>query len=185
MTSHPGNPKPYDWKQSFLAALREYPVVRHACEAAGINRSTAYDARNADEEFARAWDNALEDGIDQAEQEAMRRAVWGWEEPVIDKGRVAWQYQRIVREDGSIDFEPVLDKHGQPVPLTVRKHSDALLALVLKGRRKKVYAERTEVTGADGAPVAVVDDSKRAARVAQLLAMAQKRKDEEAHGDLA
>jgi hypothetical protein len=44
----------------------------------------------------------------------------------------------------------MLDAHGQPIPLTVRKHSDTLLAMYLKGRRKTVYAERKELTGADG-----------------------------------
>jgi hypothetical protein len=32
-------------------------------------------------------------------------------------------------------------------------YSDSLLALLLKGRRKKVFAERIEQTGADGGPV--------------------------------
>jgi hypothetical protein len=80
----------------------------------------------------------------------------------------------------------VLGADGQPVPLTVRKHSDALLALILKGRRKKVYAERTELTGADGGPVAQVDETVKAARVAQLLALAQRRKaEQDDFGDLA
>jgi hypothetical protein len=80
----------------------------------------------------------------------------------------------------------VLDEHGQPVPLTVRKHSDTLLALFLKGRRKKVYADRTEVTGADGGPVQAVDETAKAARIAQLMALAQQRKaDADAFSDLA
>ena len=69
-----------------------------------------------------------------------------------------------------------LDDNGQPIPLTVRKHSDAILALVLKGRRKKVYADRTELTGVEGAPV-VIDETAKAARLAQLMAIAQQRKD--------
>lgn len=143
--------KPYDWKPIFLAALAELPVITHACRAAGIERSTAWRARDADEEFAKAWDDAMEQGVDRAEQEAFRRAVVGFEEPVIDKGRLAYRYERYEAEDGTEQYRPVLDENGQPVPLTVRKHSDALLALYLKGRRKAVYAERKELTGADGA----------------------------------
>ena len=52
------------------------------------------------------------------------------------------------------------------------------MALILKGRRKKVYAERTEITGADGGAVNI-DDTARAARVAQLMALAKQRKDNE------
>lgn len=180
----------FNWKPTFLAALRAMPVVAHACEAVGIERSTAYRARLADEEFANAWEDAMEDGIDRAEQEALRRAIGGWTEPVIDKGRVQYQYERVVvkhthaetgEEVEEEKWRMVLDDKGQPVPLTIRKHSDVLLSLVLKGRRKKVYAERTELTGADGAPVGI-DQTVRAARVAQLLAVAQSRKD---NADLA
>ena len=79
----------------------------------------------------------------------------------------------------------VLDAHGQPIPLTTPKQSDALLSLVLKGRRKKVYADRTELTGAEGAPMQI-DETARSARVAQLLAMAERRKaEQDEFGDLA
>ncbi len=142
---------PFDWKPAFLAALREVPVVSRACEAVGIERSTAYRAAEADPAFQQAWNDAMEQGIDRAEQEAFRRAVVGFEEPVIDKGRMAYRYERYVDEEtGEENYRPMLDAHGQPIPLTVRKHSDTLLAMYLKGRRKTVYAERKELTGADG-----------------------------------
>lgn len=160
MTSY--HQKPYDWKALFLVALAEVPVIAHACKAAGVNRVTAWRAREADPEFAKAWDDAMEEGIDRAEQEAFRRAVVGYEKPVWYKGEL-------------VGTETV--------------HSDALLALILKGRRKKLYAERTELTGADGGPVAHADETTKAARVAQLLAIAQRRKAEQAEeddfGDLA
>jgi AcrR family transcriptional regulator len=168
-------PHPIDWKPTFLAALREVPVVQHGCDAAGVNRSTVYRARETDKVFAEAWEQAMETGVDRAEQEALRRAVVGFEEPVIDKGRLAYRYERHVGEDGAETFKPVLDAHGQPVPLTVRKHSDRLLEVILKGRRKTVYAERIEQTGAGGAPLIPADESARAARVAALLALAQQR----------
>lgn len=178
--------KHFDWKPAFLAALREYPVIRHACETVGVNRSTAWRARETDEDFARAMDEAMEDGIDKAEQEAFKRAVVGFEEPVIDKGRLAYRYERYEAEDGSEHYRPLLDGNGQPVPLTVRKHSDTLMALILKGRRKKVYADRTELTGAEGGDLKVIDETTRSARVAQLLAMAQARKAQtDEFGDLA
>lgn len=175
----------FPWHEAFLAALREYPVVQHGCDAVGIERCTAYRARQADDAFAAAWDEAIESGVDRAEKEAFRRGVVGFLEPVIDKGRLAYAYERVVGEDGAETFKPVLDDRGQPVPLTVRKHSDPLLSLILKGRRKKVYADRTELTGADGGPVQTLDDTARSARVAQLLAIAKARKDEEQFGDLA
>jgi hypothetical protein len=170
-------PHSLEWRPIFLKALHEYPVIRHACEVADIERSTAYRARDSDEEFAKAWDEAIEVGIDKAEQEAYRRAVHGWHEPVIDKGRLAWAYQRTVDEDGKETYSPVLDANGQPVPLTVKKHSDGLLQFVLKGRRRAVYGDKQEITGANGGPVALLDESKKAARIAALMELAKLRQD--------
>lgn len=173
-------PTPYtvNWKPLFLEALRNIPVIRHACEAAGINRSTAWRARETDEEFAQAWDEAMEDGVDRAEREALKRAVDGWDEPVIDKGRLAYAYRRVVNEEtGTESYEPVLDANGQPVPLTVKKRSDQLLQFVLKGRRRSVYGDKQEITGAGGGPIATLDETQKAARIASLMALAAARKD--------
>lgn len=171
----------FPWQPAFLAALREMPVVQHACNTVGIERSTAYRARLADEAFAKAWEEAMEAGVDRAEQEAFRRGVVGFHEPVIDKGRLCFVYERYLDDDGQEQWRMKLDDQGQPIPLTVRKHSDPMLALILKGRRKQVYAERTEVTGADGGPVAT-DNTVRATRVAALLEAARKRKEAEDFG---
>lgn len=113
----------HDWYPGFLASLREVPVVTRACDVAQIDRSTAYRARERDEAFSKDWDDAMEAGIDRAEQEAFRRAVEG-----TDKG--IWHQGVLVGSE--------------------KVYSDAMLGLILKGRRKKVYAERTELTGADG-----------------------------------
>lgn len=171
----------FPWREPFLAALREMPVVQYACNAVGIERCTAYRTRLADEDFAKAWEEAMEAGVDRAEQEAFRRGVVGFHEPVVHQGRLSYLYERYVDEEGSEKYRKVLDANGQPVPLTIRKHSDPLLALILKGRRKQVYAERTELTGADGGPVAT-DNTVRATRVAALLEAARKRKEAEDFG---
>ena len=55
-------------------------------------RTTAWRARESDEEFAKAEQDGMEEGGGRAEQEAFRRAVVGFEEPVIDKGRLAYRY---------------------------------------------------------------------------------------------
>lgn len=147
---------PFPWQEAFLAALRSMPVVQHACDSVGILRCTAYRARKADSAFAQAWDDAMEAGVDKAEQEAFRRAVDGWTEPVIAQGRL------------------VRDEEG--APLLVRKYSDMLLSKVLSARRKAYGTQRTEITGADGGPVSTADETARAARVAYLLEQAKRRR---------
>jgi len=165
----------FPWREPFLAALREYPVLGYACSVVGMDRSTVWRHTKKDKDFADAVEDAMESGVDRAEHEAFRRGVVGFEEPVIDKGRLAYRYRRVVDEDGAERFEPVLDTQGQPVPLTVRKHSDPLLSLVLKGRRKSVYADRTEITNPDSS--LVVDETARAARVAALIELARNRRE--------
>lgn len=74
------------WQKHFLEALRKCGTVRHACQAAGVVRSTAYRAKEADATFAAQWDEALADGVDLLEAEARRRAVEGVEKPVFQGG---------------------------------------------------------------------------------------------------
>ena len=64
-----------DWRPAFLAALSRTPNVSAACEAAGINRRTAYRHRQEDEEFALAWHDAINVSLDELEAALMERAV--------------------------------------------------------------------------------------------------------------
>lgn len=114
------------WTDAFLAHLAECGILTDAAAAAGIDRSTVFRRRQDDEEFAQAVDEAIDMAADKLEREARRRAVDGVEEPVYQGGQLVGK--RMV-------------------------YSDSLLALLLKGRRKKVFAERVETTGADGGPV--------------------------------
>lgn len=164
------------WIQPFLAALASGCTVSEAAQAAGITSGVAYARRKHDADFSEAWAQALEDSTDILEREARRRAIDGVAEPVVYQGRLSYVTERVVDEDGTETFQPVIALDGQPVPLTIRKPSDSLLALLLKGRRKEFATERTELTGKDGTPV-VIDSTTRAARVAALLQVAKARSD--------
>lgn len=114
------------WTDAFLAALAECGILSQAAEAAGVDRVTVWRRRQDDAEFARACDEAIDMAADKLEGEARRRALEGVEEPVYQGGQLIG---------------------------TKTVYSDSLLALLLKGRRKRVFAERVETTGADGGPV--------------------------------
>lgn len=114
------------WTDAFLAALSECGILTDAAAAAGVDRSTVWRRRQEDPEFSKAVDEAIDMAADKLEAEARRRAVDGVEEPVYQGGQLVG---------------------------TKTVYSDSLLALLLKGRRKKVFAERVEQTGADGGPV--------------------------------
>ena len=95
-------------KEKFLELVRATCNVSEAARAIGMARRSLYDARTRDSEFAQLWDVAVEEASDRLEGEAWRRAVEGWDEPVFFQGKVVG---------------------------AVRKYSDRMLELLLKGHR--------------------------------------------------
>jgi len=167
----------YNWKAIFLTALADLPVVSTACTAAGISRVSAYNERRTDKAFEAAWNEALEAGIDKAEAEGYRRAVTGYTEPLTHQGQISFELEQYQDEDGHAKVRYALDPAGNKIPITIRKHSDQLLQFYLKGRRRGIYGDKQELTGADGGALAVVDETQKAARLAALFALATSRRD--------
>jgi hypothetical protein len=116
-------------RELFLGQLERTGNVSGACRAAGIGRSTAYEWRAGDAAFAAQWAEAEETATDALEAEARKRAVDGWDEPVFHQGAPCG---------------------------TVRKYSDRMLEILLKGHRPKFRDNhRVEVSGPAGAPVSL------------------------------
>lgn len=63
------------WYPRFLKALGDTGIVSAACQAAGIERTTAYKRRDVDSDFAAAWAEAERLGIEVLEDIATRRAL--------------------------------------------------------------------------------------------------------------
>lgn len=106
-------------------------------------------------EFHEAWDAALEIGNDYLEQEAQRRAVEGYEEPVVHKG-----IQAFVRD--AITGELELDANGRPIPLTIRRYSDRLLEVLLKARRPEKFRENMKIEAEISGGVLAIPQSDQA-----------------------
>jgi hypothetical protein len=104
-----------DRQEAFLEALRQVPNITYAAIQSGVSRKTAYNHRDQDPEFAAAWDEALEEGVDMIELEAHRRAVQGYTEPVFYMGAIVGH---------------------------VIKYSDALMARLLQAHRPEKYSEK-------------------------------------------
>ena len=62
------------WKQRFIDALAEEPIVKYAAKRAGVSRRHVYDAMKADPEFKALVDLAREDGIDEVDATLFRMA---------------------------------------------------------------------------------------------------------------
>lgn len=181
------------WINPFLQALAHSGIVAEACKITGVSRNTVMSRYARDVDFAAGFDEAMDIAVDMAEKELWRRAIQGVDEPITYKGRISYETEEYIDEEtGEVRERFARDERGRPIPLTVNKRSDALLMFLLKGRRKQVYADRTELTGAGGEPLQL-DDAKKAARVAALMAAAQARRDQATameqlareHGDIA
>ena len=169
------------WVNPFLTALAQTGVLRAAAAHAGVSTTAVYNRRKTDDDFAAAYEQAIEDSIDLLDHEARHRALHGVEEPVVYQGQLTPVFERD--EQGDIVTSPVSgapvqarNPDGTPKWLTVTKKSDSLLMFVLKGNRRRIYGDKTEVTGDAGGPIQI-DEVKKASRIAALLALAATRKD--------
>ena len=59
------------WEDAFLTAFRVHGVASAAARTAGVQRTTVYERRNNNPEFAALWAEAEQDAID-----AIELAVW-------------------------------------------------------------------------------------------------------------
>lgn len=163
------------WHNLFLAHLRLEPIVSRAARAAGVTPTTVQRHRKTLPAFEEQVQEALNEGVDRVEARAFEGATVGFEEVIIHQGQVQFRTRPEVDENGAVTYVLERDENGQPVPLTRRTVSTEMIKLVLKAKRKAEYADRQEITGADGGAISL-DDTARAARVAQLVELARQRK---------
>lgn len=79
----------------FLEALTQTANVTAAAELAGVSRRALYKWRNANEDFARAWNEALELGLDALEDALMVRAKDGTTRPIYQQGKLVGHEQQF------------------------------------------------------------------------------------------
>lgn len=103
------------WREDFLRALAETPIVTDAAMEAGVPRYIVYGEREKNPAFAEAWDKAKAWGLDALEDEAFARAMKGWEEVTYV---------------------------GRKVTKRVNRVSDTLMIFLLKGNRPEKYRDQ-------------------------------------------
>ena len=114
----------------FIQILEDTCSPKQAAAACGISRRLAFDYKQKDAAFRSRWEKAIEVALDALLDEAYRRAAIGVDEPVIHSGQL------------SMTRDP---ETGKERPLTVRKHSDRLLEVLLKFRYGDQMADRLRV----------------------------------------
>ncbi len=108
-------------RERFLRVLRESANISRAARAAGIPSSTAYRWRKQLVMFRQAWDEAMNEALDNLEEVLRYRAMNGVERPHFHGGEVTGYY---------------------------RTYSDTLGISILRARRPGIFgAEATEESG--------------------------------------
>jgi len=102
-------------KEIVLAMLANGATYAAAAAAIGAHRRTIMKWPENDEEFAERWRDAVEEGIDKLEDEAIRRARDGVKRPVFYMGNIVGY---------------------------VQEYSDSLLKFLLEAKRPAFYRAR-------------------------------------------
>lgn len=116
-------------QERFLRELRKRANVTSAAKKAKIGRRTAYEWHTTDEDFAKAWDDALEEAMDGLEEAAWTRAKDGHQRPVFQGGQHVGD---------------------------VTEYSDTLMITLLKAHRPDKYRERQQQEHTGGMTIRVI-----------------------------
>ena len=110
-------PMPAAKVAAFFHHLGRTGSVTVAANRAQLRRSTLYERRQNDEEFAERWARALDLGVERLQDNAMNRAMNGTEKPVY--------------------------RNGQKVG-SVRQFDNKLLQFLLRAHRPDVYGDKKQ-----------------------------------------
>jgi hypothetical protein len=139
--------------EAALEQLRLHGSTLKAAKAIGVDRSTIVKWCELYPEFEPHYARAKQEGIDALVEDTI---TIGDEPPPLTAA-------------GAIDNGAV--QHAKLRIETRRWYAERLAP------KRYGVLQKLELTGADGAPVQMVDETAKAARVAQLMALAQQRKD--------
>jgi hypothetical protein len=155
-----------DKRAAFLAAYAECGSIRDAAKAAHIERSAHYRWLKADPDYFARFQEADARATQSLEDEAMERAMRGVFEPNVFQGRFLYPQEEYIEKPAVIGprggiREPEVrawrDKPGS-APLGIWRKSDALTALLLRGRMREKYGMHgaLELSGPGGAAIEIV-----------------------------
>jgi hypothetical protein len=136
-------------KMVFLRSFARHGIISDGTVAAGITYRTYYRWKRDDETFNEDCKTAESMANDLMEREARRRAIDGFERPIIYQGEVTGEYT---------------------------DYSDALLTTLMKGNKPEKYKERTQHSGSIGRPLTLDEETKEDV-VSSILGMIKNKPD--------
>jgi hypothetical protein len=117
------------WIPTFLDHVAAHGMVNKAAKAVGVSLKRIEMLTAESIEFEEALREATETAADRIEQEVHRRAIDG-----VPKG--------VYYQGAKVDEEV--------------QYSDTLLALLIKAKRRSVFGDKQEITGANGGPLTIL-----------------------------
>ena len=105
------------WQDEVFAECRKIPNIARAAKNVGVSRGTIYNHRESDPEFAKALKDALDEGVENCEEELHRRAFEGTLVPKTVAGK---------REE-------------------IRQYSDVLAMFLLKAHKPEKYRDHHSI----------------------------------------
>ncbi len=104
--------------------------MRAACQAAGITRQSAYEARDRDTAFRAQWEEALQEAVDALEAAAWQRAMTGQSDRLMEmllRAHRPEKYRETIRQE-------VTGADGGPVHVidSLDDHEKAALRAAIK-----------------------------------------------------
>src|SRR5439155_21439254 len=96
-------------QELIIVALGKCASIKQACAIAGINRRTFYKWKKSSKAFADTVELASEEANDTVDDEIVRRAIEGIEEPLVSMGSVVYDEELIFDAYG----EPEFDSRGR------------------------------------------------------------------------
>lgn len=136
-----------DWAPAFISALAETGHNDRACEAASISRTTVWERRRDDKNFADAYRQSLAISAISLEAEAVRRA------------RDGMRRMKFNSKTGEAYIDPETGK-----PYIEHEYSDTLLIALLKRHYPELYKERPaagDSSATVNVNITVMSDEKR------------------------
>ena len=164
-------------KRAFLAAYETVGNISRAARSADISRGTHYDWMEKDPAYRAGFEKAHRRASDLLEEEARRRAMEGYHEPVVYKGHFTGEW---VMPDGSDPWDPETGRRKPGAVFernVVRRYSDTLLIFLMKGNNPDKFGDKLRHSGVVGMPERPEDyhrmtDEEIAQRVARATSRA-------------
>lgn len=152
-------------QDAFIGAFVACASITKAAAAVPIDRSLHYRWLVEDPEYFKRFEAARKQAGEALEDEAVRRAYEGYDEPVVYQGGLCYSADQFDKKTRKL-------KRGAK-PLTVRKYDSGLLHKLLDGFLPERYKKRgaVEVTGANGGPIKLENEALRKLSDEELAAL--------------